>query len=451
MAEEAPLRVQATKPAQLPAFIKLSYGEDTEKSLTETDYGHYVPYKEPSDVYAFVFNESIKDYKKKHPDARRYYGSIDFIRKLYVFDEGDEDVSLFLNFDFVTSVISAVPQDAAELQIRFYFRQEGQDFDGKPKDEQFKMSPMHNMVYPKHLYYVHFPSLAQKAYVGESVNNLANGDFSNSDFELYGDVDTPNPVYYDFGDDGFYEKQILPATKIPVLTKGLKWVALAGYGDPDSMTKDDDPEGVKKDDTSYVATEVAGVNDLFINLPPIVASFAYDFTGDKISVKISNIEFGDSTDSPLSGNQHVITISEEKPNCAALGFMGLYDDKFNEHTTWPVFWVRVDKAYADAHPKEVRKRGYFYYRKEDIGDWFNWDDDHILQQISCDDDLEYSISIDDLQPFKDRINQFVHDTYGGFDVPLSMPTLLKWSRYEHAGKSGNSIALNVFVHPKGVL
>lgn len=451
MAEEAPLRVQATKPAQLPAFIKLSYGEDTEKSLTESDYGHYVPYKEPSDVYAFVFNESIKDYKKKHPDARIYYGSIDFIRKLYVFDEGDEDVSLFLNFDFITSVISAVPQDAAELQIRFYFRQEGQDFDGKPKDEQFKMSPMHNKVYPKHLYYVHFPTLAQKAYVGESVDNLANGDFSNSDFELYGDVDTPNPVYFDFGDNGFYVKQTLPSVKIPVLTKGLKWVALEGYGDPDSMAEDDNPEGVVKDDESQVATEVAGVNDQFITLPPIVASFAYDFTGDKISVKISNIEFGDSTDSPLSGNQHVITISEEKPNCAALGFMGLYDDKFNKHTTWPVFWVRVDKAYADAHPGEVRKRGYFYYRKENIGDWFNWDDGHILQQISCDDDLEYSISINDLQPFRDRINQFVHDNYGGFDVPLSMPTLLKWSRYEHAGKSGNSIALNVFVHPKGVL
>lgn len=451
MAEEAPLRVQATKPAQLPVFIKLSYGEDTEKSLTESDYGHYVPYKEPSGVYAFVFNESIKDYKKKHPDARRYYGTIDFIRKLYVFDEGDEDVSLFLNFDFITSVISAVPQDAAELQIRFYFRQEGQDFDGKPKDEQFKMTPMHNKVYPKHLYYVHFPTLAQKAYVGESVDNLANGDFSNSDFELYGDVDTPNPVYFDFGDNGFYVKQTLPSVKIPVLTKGLKWVALEGYGDPDSMAEDDNPEGVVKDDESQVATEVAGVNDQFITLPPIVASFAYDFTGGKISVKISNIEFGDSTDSPLSGNQHVITISEEKPNCAALGFMGLYDDKFNKHTTWPVFWVRVDKAYADAHPKEVRKRGYFYYRKEDIGDWFNWDDGHILQQISCDDDLEYSISINDLQPFRDRINQFVHDNYGGFDVPLSMPTLLKWSRYEHAGKSGNSIALNVFVHPKGVL
>lgn len=451
MAEEEPLRVQATKPAQLPAFIKLSYGEDTEKSLTESDYGHYVSYKEPSDVYAFVFNENIKDYKKKHPDARRYYGPIDFIRKLYVFDEGDEDVGLFLNFDFITSVISAVPQDAAELQIRFYFRQEGQDFDGKPKDEQFKMSPMHNKVYPKHLYYVHFPTLAQKAYVGESVDNLANGDFSNSDFELYGSVDTPNPVYFDFGDNGFYVKQTLPSVKIPVLTKGLKWVALEGYGDPDSMAEDDNPGGVVKDDESQVATEVAGVNDQFITLPPIVASFAYDFTGDKISVKISNIEFGDSTDSPLSGNQHVITISEEKPNCAALGFMGLYDDKFNRHTTWPVFWVRVDKAYADAHPKEVRKRGYFYYRKEDIGDWFNWDDGNILQQISCDDDLEYSISIDDLQPFKDRINQFVHDTYGGFDVPLSMPTLLKWSRYEHAGKSGNSIALNVFVHPKGVL
>lgn len=214
------------------------------------------------------------------------------------------------------------------------------------------------------------------------------------------------------------------------------------------MTKDDDPEGVKKDDTSFVATEVAGVNDQFINLPPIVASFAYDFTGDKISVKISNIKFGDSTDSPLSGDQHVITVSEENPNHAALGFMGLYDDKFNGHTTWPVFWVRVDKAYADAHPKEVRKHGYFYYRKEDIGDLFNWDNDHILQEITCDDDLEYSISIDDLQPFKYRINQFVHDNYGGFDVPLSMPTLLKWSRYEHAG---NAIALNVFVHPKGVL
>lgn len=413
MSEVPPLRVQATKPTQLPDSIELSYGKDTEKSLTDSDYGYYVPYKESSEDYAFVFNESIKNYKKKHQDARRYHGPISLIRKLYTFKEGAEDAKgPFLNFVFTTRV----PEEAAELQIRFYFRQEGQDFNGRPKDyDDFGVdrSPMHNMVYPKRIYYIHFPTLA-----------------------------TP----LDFDDDGFYEKQTLPATKIPVLTNGLKWYALQGYGDPDSKITGDN---VAQDDKTNIAVDVwgntiepvAGPDDQFIYLPSIDVSFKYYFNKDKISVKISNMEFR------VSGT-NIITISKENPNCASLGFMGRYDDKFNGHRTWPVFWVRVDKAYADAHPKEVRKRGYFYYRKEDIGDWFNWDDNHILQQISCDDDLEYSISINDLQPFKDRINQFVHDNYGGFDVPLSMPTLLKFSRYEHAG---NSIALNIFVHPKGVL
>ena len=412
MAEEVhSLRVKATKPAQLPDIIKLSYGEDTEKSLTDSDDGHYVPYKEHNDAYAFVSNESIKNYKKKHPDARRYHGPISSIRKLYAFKEGAEDArGPFLNFDFVTRV----PQEAAELQIRFYFRQEGQEFDGKFEDD--KVSPMHNLVYPKRIYYIHLPTL---------LTNL------------------------DFGDDGIYERQTLTELKIPVLTKGLKWYALRGFGDPDNMKHADSSDDIAEDDKTYFATDVWGdtalvadVDDQFIYLPPIDVSFAYYFTGDKISVKISDVNF------TIAKVRKIITVSKEHPNRASLGFMGLYDNKFNGHRTWPVFWVRVDKAYAEAHPEKVRKRGYFYYRKEDIGDSFNWDDNHILQQISCHDDLEYSISIKDLQYFKDRITQFVNENYGGFDVPLSMPTLLKWSRYEH---TGNSIALNIYVHQKGVL
>lgn len=464
------LQITATHPAELPSFIALASGKDTEEALTNLgsayesyDYLHnspgedapdawFIPYEEPNGVYAFVINTRLEMYKKSHPEGRRYYGPVDTIRKLYAYMPYTENytVSLILNFNYLKSVLSGVPEERAELRIGFYFRQEGQLADGNFTDDTGQVTidkeplytinndkpyseftpPMHNITYPDRIFYIHFPTLGYR-----TTRDVE--DFDSKDFSVYEDIGPTYPSY-GFNDDGFYETQTLPAITIPVLSKGLKWFTNEeGYGDPQFGDHND------------LGNLVADVNDSYIDIPSITAQFTYDFTGDEVSVIISSIKFNDVNEaSPFFYSRifldtgHLNT-DEDKRNRASIGFIGMHDNKGQSHGTLPTFWVRVNNSYAKAHPKEeVRKHGYFYYRNEGHGGW----DNGVL--IGTDEDFEYALYENDLKAFKESLDEYVNENYGGYDVPLPMPTLLKWSRYEH---TGNDMALNIFVHPKGVL
>lgn len=465
----ASLRVDATSPAELPAYVTLTDGEHTNNSLTHGGKGDvwFIPYEESEGIYAFVKSNSVSLYKENHPEAHRYHGSVNSIRELYVFVPDDsvrgdynlrEDyTSLLLDFEFLTSMISNVQREPTELQIEFYFRQAGQlldetfiednvqDVTGVP----YATAPNPKTDIPSHVFYIDFQTPLESEYVKDSLNALDDSD----NYKINDPTDPGEALRYYFNNDGFSGSQTLPPMQIPVLNQGLDWFTIEGKDDGSGYV-DPDLEDVSGDS---IGNQVAGVKDSFINLPSITANFDYSFTGDWISVKISNIGYNiDDKHSFFSDSK--IYISEYQPNCASISFVGMYDEKNEHHDFWPVFWVRVDDSYAKAHSKEVIKHGYYYYRRDHIGNMINLnrinddDDDSgsdpILYEPQWYDDLEYFNNIDYLQSFKDSTDNYVQDNYGGYDTPLSMPTILKWSRSDH---TGTDYALNIFVHPKGVL
>lgn len=331
-----------------------------------------------------------------------------------------------------------------ELQLNFDIRLAGQDFVGGGHFPSYEKTN-----YLHRSYHISIPSLS----------GIDKKDFTGGKPKIDTD-DTFGSLVFNF------EHNELSSLKIPVLAKGLNW-------------------SVK--DSNSGSPPVATVKDSFITVPALTAKIDYDTTNYEFNVTGVGLLRVNPLINPISyyppteivdpshpeeaakeneenweawkkGELTVYEPSEEiypgylysesSTSTASISFIGSQDNKNQFHQAEAVFWVRVDDTYAKAHPKEVRKQGYFYYKNANLGinpqDW-RYDP---LAPIYSVDDVEYKFNMTDLKDFKTEIEKYVTETFGGFDVPLNIPLIYKWPDYEHVG---NNFALNVFVRPKGVL
>lgn len=317
-----------------------------------------------------------------------------------------------------------------DVEINIYIRQEGEDFVGGGHFPSYEDA--HYLHRVLHINCPTFIGIDAKDF--PDAENYDSADLEGEDFRDY------------FGIDDSSAGSI-PSMKIPVLAEGLNWTLYSGP-DPDPDTN---PQ------------LVANAKDSFISLPYLGFGFHYIFYKGQINTEDLGDADGDDNVDPgyyeghgsydEDGYYHVGSEDEDYdiyniPHRASFGLVGTPDNKNQFHETEPVLWVRVDDSYAKAHPKEVRKQGYFYYKQDDISVNPQVFGDNPLQTIYSVDDAEYKFDMDDLKEFKDAIDDFVNENYGGYDVPLNIPLVFKWPRYEH---KGDNYALNVFVHPKGVL
>ncbi len=346
-----------------------------------------------------------------------------------------------------------------EMQIDLYIQQQGQYFAGSAHLPNYAPQYFHHRSF--HISISTLNGIAKKDF---TVGKLNEKIYTKDTFPLHTDY-IPSISKFEHNDR--------PSLKIPV-TKGLNW-------------------SVK--DCNSGAPLVAKPGDRFITLPSLIAKIYYDVNDLKQKYKfvvtyvgllrvhplidpisyIPPTEIVDPSNPEQAAKENeenmeawkkgeltryrpaeeifpgyidVNPVKDASTSIAKIGFIGNQDNKNQFHHVQPVLWVRVDESYAKAHPKEVRKQGYFYYKNSGI--YFNMQSFYNpLGSIYSSDDAEYRFNIEDLKDFKEAINEFVYENYGGYDVPLNIPISYKWaSRQEHVG---NKYALNIFVHPKGVL
>lgn len=353
-----------------------------------------------------------------------------------------------------------------ELQLKFNYRQaEGQEYVGGGHFPLFEKD-YPNVYQPQYIsrsFYINVPSfdgMAVKDFGGAKVHDY----HSLGNYSLSGE--------FGIKDDDLLNLQNID---IPVFTKGLNWFV---------------------DDSDSNSPAVSTTKDSFINIPSLDVDVNHRFTSDKINDTITVTRANpisyevpalppDEIYDPSHPEQAAIINKEseeyykEHPYDTIYEPVGMifpgylisnYDDKGNPlkkvtisfsgkgrpdsenefHKPIPVVWLRVDDSYAKAHPKEVRKQGCYYYKNngELEANPLDWYYDPLAPIYSV-NDAEYKYDIDDLKDFKNAIDQLVNEQYGGYDVPLNIPLIYKWStQQEHVG---NNYALNIFVHPKGVL
>lgn len=346
-----------------------------------------------------------------------------------------------------------------ELQLNFDIRLAGQDFVGGGHFPSYETAH-----YIHRSYHISIPSLSgidKKDFTGGKPEIDTDDNF-NTDY--YG-----TPIY-DF------EHTDLSSMKIPVLAEGLNWSVKDSNSDSPLVANAKDSfisvpalKAVIDYDTTKYKFDVTGVD--LQRVPPLIDPISYDPPTEIVDYSHSEQAAKENEENMeawkkgelmqykppeeiYTGYIYNYNSSYDYPSnspalsTASITFIGNQDNKNQFHQAEAVFWVRVDDSYAKAHPKEVRKQGYFYYKNDNIGinplDWY-YDP---LAPIYSVDDAEYKFNMDDLKDFKNEIGNYVNETYGGFDVPLNIPIIYKWPEYEHVG---NNFALNVFVRPKGVL
>lgn len=330
--------------------------------------------------------------------------------------------------------------NSTELQLKFNYRQaEGQKFIGSahfPLSEE-DYPEVYQPQFIRRSFYITIPSvdgMAVKDFGGAKVHdfhNLGNYDQSSG----YYDYDYYETLLGQFGindDDSFN----LQSIDIPVFTKGLSWYV---------------------DDSDSNSPAVSTTKDSFITIPSLNADIHYNFISDKINATIKVTRANPITYEPVDRifPGYLINNYDKEGNPlkkVTISFSGEdRPDSENEfHQIIPVVWLRVDDSYAKAHNKEVRKLGCYYYKNDGQlkANPLDWDYDPLASIYSV-NDAEYRFDIDDFKDFKNAIDQLVNERYGGYDVPLNVPLNYKWSTYQD--HVGSNYALNIFVHPKGVL
>lgn len=341
----------------------------------------------------------------------------------------------------------AEESNPVELQLNFDIRLAGQDFVGGGHFPSYETAH-----YIHRSYHISIPSLS----------GIDKKDFTGGKPEI--DTDDNFNTYYG---TSIYD---LSSMKIPVLAEGLNWSVKDSNSDSPLVANSKDNfitvpalKAVIGYDTTEYKFDVTGVD--LQRVPPLIDPISYyppteivDYSHPDQAAKENeeNMEAWKKgelmrykpPEELYTGYNFIGSIEDSSRSTASITFIGNQDNKNQFHQAEVVFWVRVDDSYAKAHPKEVRKQGYFYYKNDHIGinplDWY-YDP---LAPIYSVDDAEYKFNMDDLKDFKNEIGNYVTETYGGFDVPLNIPIIYKWPEYEH---TGNNFALNVFVRPKGVL
>lgn len=136
-------------------------------------------------------------------------------------------------------------------------------------------------------------------------------------------------------------------------------------------------------------------------------------------------------------------------NLASLSLVGIYDqndETIKEHDAQVVFLERCSEKEAS------EKKGAYFYKVVN-GLYFDWNDAGDITEVTFYDYFRYTLEIADLKAFKDVIDQTVAKNFGGYDVPLSMPTFLDWYFDQKAavGDDKQNKALKIYVRPKEVL
>lgn len=307
----------------------------------------------------------------------------------------------------------------AILQIRWFDRGDGGDIfktDG--------VSDLDESNYTNYLASINNLNFASDTHFDQLIFTAVSRETDDDDLQL-----DKSYVY----DGKYFEEWTVNSLQLKNPSKKLDW-HLAGSFQSADYTHEDGYNQI------FDAGLIAKRNSKSINLPKM--HFKISYQNGEATIEEVTVDSEDDT------WQQPNVIGTNK-NLASLSLVGIYDqndETIKEHEAQVVVLERCSEKEA------TEKKGAYFYKVVN-GLYSNWDDMGDIDEVSYFDYFRYTLDIADLKAFKDVIDQTVEKNFGGYDVPLSMPTFLEWYFDQKAavGDDKQNKALKIYVRPKEVL
>lgn len=234
-------------------------------------------------------------------------------------------------------------------------------------------------------------------------------------------------------DSQYFEEWTVKGLQLKNPNKKLDWHLVGSFQSADYVHED----GYNQ---IFDVGLIAKRNSESINLPEMHFKISYQ-NGE---ATIDEVTFDSEED--LWQEANVIGINQ---NLASLSLVGIYDqndETIKSHDAQVVILERCSEKEAD------EKKGAYFYKVVD-GLYADWDDMGDITEVTYYNYFRYTFDISDLKAFKDVLDQTVEENFGGYDIPLSMPTFLDWyfDQKDAVGEEKENKALKVYVRPKEVL
>lgn len=234
-------------------------------------------------------------------------------------------------------------------------------------------------------------------------------------------------------DNQYFEEWTVKGLQLKNPNKNLDWHLTGSFQSADYVHED----GYNQ---IFDAGLLAKRNGKTISIPEMHFKISYD----KGEATIEEVTIDSEED--LWQQANAIGINK---NLASLSLVGIYDqndETIKNHVARVVILERCSEKEA------TEKKGAYFYKVVD-GLYSDWDDMGDIDEVTYFDYFRYTLEIADLKAFKDVIDKTVEKNFGGYDVPLSMPTFLDWyfDQKDAVGENKETKALRVYVRPKEVL
>lgn len=314
----------------------------------------------------------------------------------------------------------------AILQIRWFDRGDGGDIfktDGvSDLDESRYTDYIHNLATINILNFAsdtHFDQL-----IFTAVSHETNDDDDQDNLQL-----EKSYVY----NNQYFENWTVKALQLKNPNRKLDWHLTGSFQSADYVPDDQENQ---ISDVGLIAKR----NSESINIPELHFKISYQ-NGEATIEEVT-------VDSEEDAWQQANVIGTYK-NLASLSLVGIYDqndETIKEHKAQVVILERCSEKEA------TEKKGAYFYKVVN-GLYADWDDMGDIDVVSYFDHFRYTLDISDLKAFKDVIDGTVQENFGGYDVPLSMPTFLDWyyDQKDGVGDDKQNKALKIYVRPKEVL